>query len=146
MEKEQISQKKENLPLSVEQNNSSLLTIPVGRVRKICRLDPDVRGISKESVHVITKAAEEFVIKIGKETSALAKIQNRRTVVPDDVMEVCSLKKYFLFLREDVRDLIKEQRHYAETKNKESLSHEVKSLSINQSKKITSYYKAALST
>jgi histone H3/H4 len=86
--------------------NSDTLVFPVARIRKICKLDPDVRGISKEAAVLITKAAEQFCAGLGKETVSVAALQNRRKLLPDDVAQVCSSRDQYLFLRDDVRDLV----------------------------------------
>eukprot|EP00571_Detonula_confervacea_P016346 CAMPEP_0172301350 /NCGR_PEP_ID=MMETSP1058-20130122/3257_1 /TAXON_ID=83371 /ORGANISM="Detonula confervacea, Strain CCMP 353" /LENGTH=352 /DNA_ID=CAMNT_0013011425 /DNA_START=64 /DNA_END=1122 /DNA_ORIENTATION=- len=82
---------------------------PIGRIRKICKLDPDVKGMSKESALLITKATELFCTKLGKECVTMAQMQNRRKLMPDDVVEVCSIKEAFVFLRSDLIDLRKAQ-------------------------------------
>lgn len=86
------------------------LVFPVARIRKICKLDPEVRGISKESAMLITKATELFLVKLGSECVTMAQMQNRRKLMPEDVVEVCSMKERFLFLKDDIKDLAKEQR------------------------------------
>lgn len=84
------------------------LVFPAARVRKICKLDPEVRGLSKESVLLVAKAAELFTARLGKETVRVAQIQNRRKLLPDDVAQVCASREAFGFLREDIRDLVKQ--------------------------------------
>jgi histone H3/H4 len=86
------------------------LIIPVARVRKIAKLDTDVKNVSKEALSLITKCTELFVAKMGKETTKVARVQNRRTVLPQDVAHVCSHRDVFLFLKDDVQDLTKRQR------------------------------------
>ena len=34
------------------------LVFPIARIRKICKLDPEVRGLSKEALVLVTKCAE----------------------------------------------------------------------------------------
>jgi DNA-directed RNA polymerase I subunit RPA43 len=85
------------------------LDYPVARIRKICKLDPDVKGLSKEALLMVTKAAELLTAKLGKECVKSAAIQNRRKLLPDDVAQVCSAREQFLFLREDIQDLHKQQ-------------------------------------
>ncbi len=96
------------------------MIFPVGRIRKICKLDPDVKGISKESALLITKATELFCTKLGGECVIMAQMQNRRKLVPEDVAEVCSAKEVFMFLRLDMLDLIMAQK--AENRQKETES------------------------
>ena len=96
------------------------LIFPIGRIRKICKLDPDVRGISKESALLITKATELFCNKLGKECVIMAQMQNRRTLVADDILEVCSAKEAFMFLRPDMVDLRRAQQAEMSQKKKEN--------------------------
>ena len=93
---------------------------PIGRIRKICKLDPDVKGMSKESALLITKATELFCTKLGKECVTMAQMQNRRKLLPDDVVEVCSIKEAFMFLRSDLIDLRKAQIEEMNQKEKEN--------------------------
>jgi DNA-directed RNA polymerase I subunit RPA43 len=92
------------------------LIFPIGRIRKICKLDPDVKGISKESALLITKATELFCDKLGNECVVMAQMQNRRKLECKDVVEVCSSKESFMFLRSDMIDLRRAQQ--AETNQK----------------------------
>mmetsp|Transcript_24421 Transcript_24421/g.44176 ORF Transcript_24421/g.44176 Transcript_24421/m.44176 type:complete len:247 (-) Transcript_24421:20-760(-) len=84
------------------------LQLPSARIRKICKLDPDVKGISKEALLLITKSAEVFTKRLGMETVQVAALQNRRKLLPQDIANVCSAREQFLFLKEDVRDLQQE--------------------------------------
>lgn len=93
---------------------------PIGRIRKICKLDPEVKGMSKESTLMITKAAELFCTKLGKECVTMAQMQNRRKLLPEDVVEVCSIKERFMFLKSDIVDLRKAQIDEMNAKEKEN--------------------------
>lgn len=92
-----------------EDGDPDALIFPLQRIRKICKLDPDVKGISKESAFLITKAAELFTSKLGKECVVMAQMQNRRKLMTDDVVTVCSTKEAFMFLRADLQDVKDEQ-------------------------------------
>mmetsp|Transcript_26868 Transcript_26868/g.32552 ORF Transcript_26868/g.32552 Transcript_26868/m.32552 type:complete len:134 (-) Transcript_26868:54-455(-) len=86
------------------------LKLPLARINKIAKLDPEVKKFTREALLLITKSAELFTEKLGRQSEGVAKVQNRRTLLPEDVMEVCSGgKEQFLFLREDIRDLVREQ-------------------------------------
>lgn len=91
------------------QKDPAALIFPVARIRKICKLDPEVRGMSKEALLLITKCAELATSKLGKETVRVAQLQNRRKLLPEDVAHVCSHREQFLFLKDDVKDLLKDQ-------------------------------------
>lgn len=94
---------------------SSSLILPLARMRKICKLDPEVRGLSKEALMLVTKCTELATAKLGIETVRVAQIQNRRKLLPEDVALVCGTREQFLFLRDDVRDLVREQVNQKQT-------------------------------
>ena len=85
-------------------------------------MDPDVKGLSKEALLLICKAAELACTKLGKECVRVAQIQNRRKLLPDDIAEVCATREQFMFLREDIRDLARQS-------NKETASGDGKAIS-----------------
>ena len=58
---------------------------------------------------LIAKATELFCAKLGNECVTMAQIQNRRKLLLEDVIEVCSMKERFMFLKDDLKDLAKEQ-------------------------------------
>ena len=93
----------------ISDNGGTSIVLPVGRVRKICRLDPDVRGISKEALLLITKATEIVTVQLGQECIKTAHIQNRRTLVPQDIVDVCNVRESFFFLKDDITDLHRQQ-------------------------------------
>lgn len=101
------------------ETNDDGLIFPVARIRKICKLDPDVKGMSKESTMLIAKATELFCVKLGNECVTMAQMQNRRKLLPEDVVEVCSMKERFMFLKDDLKDLAKEQLKERKDKEKE---------------------------
>ena len=145
-EKEEVAQalaKYKDLPDSVFGDTQKktptvhALSLPSARIRKICKLDPDVKGISKEALLLITKSAESFTTRLGMETVKVAALQNRRTLLPDDVAHVCSAREQFLFLREDIRDLQQEQ-HSNNTTTKQKKVAE--SSTMNNGKPLTDYF------
>ena len=83
-------------------------TLPVTRIRKIIKLDPSVKGLSKEALYLITKCSELFTTALGKESVKIANMQNRRKLLPEDMAEVCSLKEQYFFLNEDIKDFMKQ--------------------------------------
>ena len=124
----------------VKRKNENKLELPVAKIRKICRLDPDVRGISKEAVLLVAKAAESFTSKMGEESMRMAQLQNRRTLLTEDLLDVCSMKEPFLFLREDIKDMILEINRTKKTNIKNgpmALTKQIPSV-----KPITSYFSA----
>lgn len=113
------------------------LIFPMARMKKICKLDPDVKGISKEALLLITKCAELATAKLGKEVCKVAQLQNRRKLLPEDVAQVCSNREQFFFLREDVKDLLRAQA--SERKQPETKSNTADAAAAN-SKPLTAYF------
>ena len=98
------------------------ILFPIGRIRKICKLDGDVKGMSKEATLLVAKATELFASKLGSEVVTMAQMSNRRKLLPDDVVEVCSMKERFMFLKDDLQDLIHEQKEVQKEKENEKAS------------------------
>ena len=96
------------------------LAFPVGRIRKICKLDPEVKGMSKETALLITKATELFCHKLGMECVTMAQMSNRRKLLPDDIVQVASMKERFMFMKSDLVDLHKAQLQEAKEKEADS--------------------------
>ena len=70
--------------------------IPVARVKKICRADPEVRSMAKEATVVMAKAAEIFVQNLAVATHAVA---STRTLRADHVAQAVRDRPDFAFLR-----------------------------------------------
>lgn len=121
--------------------DNSTFFLPVARIRKISKLDPEVRGVSKEAMLLIAKSSELFLAKLGSDAVNVAQVQNRRKLLPEDVAEVCSTKEQFMFLREDVKDLMKEQ--VGERKKAESVKKKEDRIGLGASKPLTAYFGAA---
>jgi DNA-directed RNA polymerase I subunit RPA43 len=98
------------------------IIFPIGRIRKICKLDGDVKGMSKEATLLVAKATELFASKLGSEVVTMAQMSNRRKLLPDDVVEVCSVKERFMFLKDDLQDLVSEQKEILKEKENEKAS------------------------
>merc|ERR1711862_655936 len=82
------------------------LTIPNGRMKKIVKLDPELKSISKEAILLLTKSCELFTSKLGIDSYRVAQIQNKRkTLLLDDMLEICSSREQFLFLKDDMKDI-----------------------------------------
>ena len=120
------------------------MDFPVARIRKICKLDPEVRGLSKEALLLVTKCAELSLEKLGKESVQVAQLQNRRKLLPDDVAHVCAHREQFLFLKDDVKDLLRSIEAMNEEKGGSSSSIKVddaRQKAAAGSKPLTAYFK-----
>ncbi|KAL3897811.1 MAG: hypothetical protein SGARI_006831, partial [Bacillariaceae sp.] len=93
------------------------LVFPVARIRRIAKLDPEVKNLSKEAIHLVVKAAELFTAQLGQETTGVARIQNRRTLLPQDVAHVCKHVSAFTFLKDDIQDLVAQKVREREENN-----------------------------
>ena len=128
------------------QKDPTSLVFPPTRIKKICRLDPEVKTMSKEALALITKCAELATAKLGKETVRVAQVQNRRKLLPEDVAQVCGTREQFLFLREDVKDLLRQQKQLqneaatAVGSNSTKLKSKVPDTASAGSKPLTSYF------
>ena len=125
------------------QKDPTSLVFPPTRIKKICRLDPEVKTISKEALLLITKCAELATAKLGKESVRVAQVQNRRKLLPEDVAQVCGTREQFLFLREDLKDLVRQQKQLqnevaAATSGK--AKSKVPDTAVAGSKPLTSYF------
>mmetsp|Transcript_7028 Transcript_7028/g.11466 ORF Transcript_7028/g.11466 Transcript_7028/m.11466 type:complete len:360 (+) Transcript_7028:1-1080(+) len=117
------------------------ILFPIGRIRKICKLDSDVKGMSKEATLLVAKATELFASKLGSEVVTMAQMSNRRKLLPDDVVEVCSVKERFMFLKDDLQDLVNEQKEVQKEKENEKASSGSKSdKSVGAASSLLSYF------
>lgn len=128
---------------STDPGPNDAVQIPLSRIRKIVMLDPEVKKMSKEALLLVTRCTELMTSKLGIEAVRVAQIQNRRTLMPDDVANVTQTREQFLFLRDDVKDFVKEQvvqrKKDKETKDANSIKDAKAS---SDSKPLTSYFSA----
>lgn len=123
-------------------SNNTTLAFPLAKIRKIVKLDPEVRGVKPDALQLITKAAELFVEKIGLESVRVAAVQNRRKLLPEDIVMVCQTKSAFAFLRDDLQDLVAAQQQQQQQSEQSSLAGSKRKAdeSSGQSNKLTSYF------
>ena len=62
-----------------------LLRLPLGRVKNMVKMDPDISLASQESVFLIAKATELFVASLAKEVHRKANEAKRKTLQKRDV-------------------------------------------------------------
>jgi DNA-directed RNA polymerase I subunit RPA43 len=127
---------------SAHTGSSTVLHLPVAKIRKICKLDPEVKGLSREAVLLITKMAEVATVKLAQECVKVAQIQNRRKLLPDDVAQVCATREQFTFLREDIQDLVLENqrvKHAHDESNGKSSTSSKNEAGVS-SKPLTAYF------
>lgn len=121
------------------------LVFPVARVRKIAKLDPEVKTLSKEALQLVVKSAELALSKLGKESVKVARLENRRTLMAQDVAHVCAHREAFRFLKDDIKDLTKallEQKQNDDTNTNHSKKDSMVEAAAG-TKPLTSYFGAA---
>ena len=126
------------------------LIFPMARIRKIAKLDPEVKTLSKEALQLVVKSAELVLAKLGKESVKVARMQNRRTLLADDVAHVCTHRDVFSFLKEDIRDLTKQLAQQKKEKSSEdhaavSKQDSARASAASGTKPLTSYFGAMAS-
>ncbi|XP_041976084.1 DNA polymerase epsilon subunit 4 [Aricia agestis] len=72
--------------------------LPVGRIKNIMKMDPDVHVISAEAVFLVAKATEMFLETIGKETYVFTSQQKRKTIAKKDLDVVINKVDCLCFL------------------------------------------------
>nr|CDJ96319.1 Transcription factor CBF NF-Y archaeal histone domain containing protein [Haemonchus contortus] len=73
-------------------------TLPTSRVKKICRLDPDLSMIGSDAVLFITKATELFVAELAKASYTQAVLEKRKTIQTKDIDRAIASKAIYEFL------------------------------------------------
>jgi len=73
--------------------------IPISRVKKIAKLDPQLRSLSKEANALITKMTELFVAKLATETHSAS--SGKRIIKASDVAHCIHNRPQFAWLRPD---------------------------------------------
>uniref|UniRef100_A0A7S1B7U8 HMG box domain-containing protein n=1 Tax=Corethron hystrix TaxID=216773 RepID=A0A7S1B7U8_9STRA len=96
------------------------LLLPVSRTRAIIKMDPEVRGASKECTTLLTKATELFIALAATEVSKISRQSNRRTILIDDIVLMCERGK-FVWLKDDIKDLAKIREHIREAEKEARL-------------------------
>jgi len=108
----------------------SKLIFPSSKTKSIMKLDPEVKGVSKEGVLLLTKSAEIFTSLMGTEVLKIARQSNRRTILVEDIALACQRGK-FVWLKDDIRDLAKTQESIKEAEKEARL--EMKKISAGVS-------------
>ena len=92
-------------PAANKKHNEELLphetVIPIGRVKRTCKLDPEVKNITKEATAVVAKATEHFIALIAEQSYKISALSGRRTVKPEDIRDCVHRLPHFEFLRDD---------------------------------------------
>ncbi|EYC29042.1 hypothetical protein Y032_0007g3556 [Ancylostoma ceylanicum] len=79
-------------------------SLPTSRVKKICRLDPDLTMIGSDAVLFVTKATELFLTELAKASYTQAVLEKRKTIQTKDVEKAIASKHMFEFLDDALND------------------------------------------
>ena len=89
------------LPVSTIENFTKDLIIPVGRVKKIIKLDHDVKSIGKEATSALTKATEIFLNYLLEKSLDAASIRGSKCIRDNDIVHAVHINSNLEFLRLD---------------------------------------------
>ena len=83
----------------MEEDKADKLTqFPMGRVKNIMKMDPDVNMASQEAVLAITKALELFVESLAKEAYVYTERSKKKTIAKSDVDKAIDAADCLAFL------------------------------------------------
>ncbi|XP_015601388.1 DNA polymerase epsilon subunit 4 [Cephus cinctus] len=75
----------ENISHGDEEQKEKLVRLPLGRVRHIMKMDPDVNLVNQEAIFLITKSTELFIDSLAKEAYKYTVQTKKKTVQKRDV-------------------------------------------------------------
>ncbi|ETN81106.1 hypothetical protein NECAME_08727 [Necator americanus] len=79
-------------------------SLPTSRVKKICRLDPDLSMIGGDAILFLTKATELFLTELAKASYTQAVLEKRKTIQTKDLDKAIASKHMFEFLDDTLND------------------------------------------
>ncbi|XP_043284019.1 DNA polymerase epsilon subunit 4 [Venturia canescens] len=68
-----------------QEQREKLVKLPVGRIRNIVKMDPDVNIVTGEAIFAITKSVELFIDSLAKEAYKYTAQSKKKTVQKKDV-------------------------------------------------------------
>lgn len=98
------SEETEMLDNSVEGKPDRLCRFPLGRVKHIMKMDPDVTMASQDAVFMITKATEMFLECLAKECFSFTSQSGKKTLQKHDVDRAISAVDCLAFLEGAIDD------------------------------------------
>ena len=99
-----------------------------------------MKNLSREAILLLAKASEMFTTKLGLETIRIAQVQNRRKLLPEDVADAVRVKDQFLFLKEDIRDIVRDQLEEKKLQLATRKLPESKRVKVTVGKDLTAYF------
>lgn len=83
---------------SEPEHEAKLTQLPMGRIRNIMKLDPDLQIASNESVFAVTRAVELFIESLAREAFTYTAQAKKKTVQKRDVELAISAVDSLTFL------------------------------------------------
>jgi len=97
------------------------LSIPVARIKRTIKLDPDVKTVSKESVALICKAVELFVGYLATRSSQGVSLRGSKQVNEYDLLHTIHTNRTLEFLRLDFPNKVKPRKVKEPTQTAETI-------------------------
>ncbi|KAI4501116.1 hypothetical protein M0802_003919 [Mischocyttarus mexicanus] len=83
-----------------EEQREKLVQLPMGRVRNIIKMDPDVNFVTQEAVFLITKSTELFIDSLAKEAYKYTVQTRKKTLQKQDIENAINNVDALVFLEE----------------------------------------------
>ncbi|KAE9553675.1 hypothetical protein FO519_003123 [Halicephalobus sp. NKZ332] len=78
--------------------------LPLSRIKKICKLDPDVHMLTSDALKIVTFSVERFIECLAKEASLVSREDGRKTVQIKDIDRAIRRNPLFEFLEDALSD------------------------------------------
>ncbi|KOC63577.1 DNA polymerase epsilon subunit 4 [Habropoda laboriosa] len=75
----------ESIVRTDEEQREKLVKLPLGRIKTIIKMDPEVSMVNQEAVFLIAKSTELFIDSLAKESYKYTAQMNKKTVQKRDV-------------------------------------------------------------
>eukprot|EP01038_Epipyxis_sp_PR26KG_P010343 gene10343-13895_t len=94
------SEREEN---STNLTNKSIgaLSLPLARIKKTIKMDPDIKAVGKEATVAIAKATELFIVYLARKSSQASTKRGLKTTFDTDVIQTIHSNEELSFLRMD---------------------------------------------
>ncbi|KZC13234.1 DNA polymerase epsilon subunit 4 [Dufourea novaeangliae] len=81
-----------------EEQKEKLVKLPLGRIKTIIKMDPEVNMVNQEAVFLITKSTELFIDSLAKESYKYTAQMKKKTIQKRDVESTINNVDALVFL------------------------------------------------
>ncbi|XP_033321654.1 DNA polymerase epsilon subunit 4 [Megalopta genalis] len=81
-----------------EEQKEKLVKLPLGRIKSIIKMDPDVHMINQEAVFLIAKSTELFIDSLAKESYKYTAQMKKKTIQKRDIESAINNVDALVFL------------------------------------------------